>query len=71
VVGLFEKKDFDSFCNHLRDFLVQLKEFSDGDSNKELFSAEDEANRNASGQRELAIPGLVGANDPRRETENM
>lgn len=34
VVGLFEKNDFDSFCNHLRDFLVQLKEFSDGDSNK-------------------------------------
>jgi exportin-1 len=71
VVGLFEKKDFDSFCNHLRDFLVQLKEFSDGDPNKDLFSAEDEANRSATGQRELAIPGLVGANDPRRETENM
>jgi len=71
VVGLFEKSDFDSFCNHLRDFLVQLKEFSEGDSNKDLYAAEDEANRNATGQRELAIPGLVGANDPRRETENM
>jgi len=71
VVGLFEKTDFESFCNHLRDFLVQLKEFSEGDSNKDLFSAEDEANRSASGQRELAIPGLVGANDPRREDELM
>jgi exportin-1 len=71
VVGLFEKKDFDSFCDHLRDFLVQLKEFSEGDSNKDLYSAEEEANRSATGQRELAIPGLVGANDPRRESENM
>lgn len=71
VVGLFEKADFESFCNHLRDFLVQLKEFSDGDSNKDLYAAEEEANRNATGQRELAIPGLVGANDPRRECENM
>lgn len=38
VTGLFEKNDFESFCNHLRDFLVQLKEFSDGDSNKVSFS---------------------------------
>jgi len=71
VLGMFQMKDFDSFCNHLRDFLVQLKEFSEGDSNKDLYSAEDEANRSATGQRELAIPGLVGANDPRRESENM
>jgi hypothetical protein len=42
VVGMFEKTDFEAFCNHLRDFLVELKEFNDGDSNKELYSAEDE-----------------------------
>lgn len=73
VVGLFEKQNgaFEEFCVHLRDFLVELKEFSDGDSNKEMFASEDEASRNLQGQRELAIPGLVGANDPRRDNEFM
>jgi exportin-1 len=71
VVGLFEMTNFDAFCDHLRDFLVELKEFSDGDSNKELYSAEEEARRTATGQQELQIPGLVGANDPRRANETI
>jgi len=70
VVGLFEKSDFDAFCVHLRDFLVQLKEFSDGgDSNKDLYISENEAKLITISQQELAVPGLVGANDPRRDSE--
>ncbi len=42
VVGLFDlNKDINSFKLHLRDFLVQLKEFSEGD-NSELYLEEKE-----------------------------
>jgi len=72
VVGLFDlHKDFAAFCAHLRDFLVQLKEFSGGDDNSQLFISETEAESKAAAQKELAIPGLVSVNDPRRENEVM
>lgn len=67
VVGLFDlRKDFNQFCTHLRDFLVQLKEFSGGDDNANLFFSEQEAEKQRQLQQELAIPGLIGPHDPRR-----
>lgn len=42
VTGLFElNRDFGRFQNHLRDFLVQIKEFSGGDDNARLYLAEE------------------------------
>lgn len=72
VVGLFDlNKDINSFKLHLRDFLVQLKEFSEGD-NSELYLEEKEKElakaESEKGQRELAIPGMVPQYDPRRGT---
>jgi len=67
VVGLFELlKDHAAFSTHLRDFLVQLKEFS-GDDNSALFHQEHEAERLKLLQHDLSVPGLVGPHDPRRE----
>eukprot|EP01126_Amoeba_proteus_P042787 TRINITY_DN4660_c0_g1_i9.p1 TRINITY_DN4660_c0_g1~~TRINITY_DN4660_c0_g1_i9.p1 ORF type:complete len:1066 (-),score=260.84 TRINITY_DN4660_c0_g1_i9:458-3655(-) len=72
VVGLFDlRKDFMKFCTHLRDFLVELKEFSGGDDNSHLFSHEQETERERVLQQELSVPGLVGPHDPRRGNENM
>lgn len=46
VCGLFDlRKDYNQFCTHLRDFLVQLKEFSGGDDNANLFASEQEAEK--------------------------
>jgi len=65
VIGLFDpNKDLTIFKNHLRDFLVQLKEFS-GD-NEELFLEEKEA-ANAAAQaaeqkRVASVPGLLPQN---------
>jgi exportin-1 len=66
VVGVFDpNKDLAAFKNHLRDFLVQLKEFS-GD-NEELYLEEKEAAlaaaRDAATKRALAIPGLLPPNE--------
>eukprot|EP00850_Spirogloea_muscicola_P016739 SM000138S00046 [mRNA] locus=s138:224011:233993:+ [translate_table: standard] len=59
VKGSFEvKHDLAAFKNHLRDFLVQSKEFSDKD-NKDLYAEEAAAQREAERQRMLAIPGLI------------
>lgn len=72
VVGLFDQhQDFQKFCAHLRDFLAQLKDFAGGDDNSQLYSADVEAEALAKAQKELAVPGLVGANDPRRDNENI
>jgi len=70
VVGLFDlHRDFPTFCKHLRDFLVQLKEFAGGDDNSQLYASETEAELQQAQQKEMQIPGLVGANDPRRDSE--
>lgn len=62
VAGLFNfSGDEGTFRNHLRDFLVQLKEFSAQDNN-ELFVDDSQARLNE--QRRLAVPGMVaGAHD--------
>jgi len=63
VVGLFDpNKDLTSFKVHLRDFLVQLKEFTSG-NNEELYEEEKEA-ANAVAQaveqkRVSSVPGLL------------
>lgn len=61
VVGLFDlRMDLVSFKTHLRDFLIQLKEFSIED-NRDLYSEERAAAEAARVQREqqarLAVPG--------------
>ena len=39
VAGMFEYKDFAAFKQHLRDFLVQTKQFAD-ENNADLFAEE-------------------------------
>jgi len=62
VLGLFTYKDRQAFKNHIRDFLVLLKEFSSSD-NAELYLEEQEAaaaaSREAEAKKNLAIPGMV------------
>lgn len=63
VNGLFESRnDFASFKNHIRDFLVQSKEFSAQD-NKDLYAEEAAAQRERERQRMLSIPGLIAPNE--------
>ncbi|KAL6122954.1 hypothetical protein ACLB2K_075478 [Fragaria x ananassa] len=63
VNGLFESKnDFPTFKDHIRDFLVQSKEFSAQD-NKDLYAEEAAAQRERERQRMLSIPGLVAPNE--------
>ncbi|GLT29273.1 hypothetical protein SLA2020_041500 [Shorea laevis] len=59
VNGLFESRnDLSTFKNHIRDFLVQSKEFSAQD-NKDLYAEEAAAQRERERQRMLSIPGLI------------
>ncbi|XP_042017470.1 protein EXPORTIN 1A-like isoform X1 [Salvia splendens] len=63
VKGLFESRaDLASFKNHIRDFLVQSKEFSAQD-NKDLYAEEAAAQRERERQRMLSIPGLIAPNE--------
>ncbi|CAA6668710.1 unnamed protein product [Spirodela intermedia] len=63
VNGLFESRnDLPSFKNHIRDFLVQSKEFSAQD-NKELYAEEAAAQRERERQRMLSIPGLIAPSE--------
>jgi len=71
VVGLFEyAKDPGLFHNHLRDFLVKMKEFSEGD-NTHLYRTEQEAQARQAFQEQMQVPGLVGPHDPRRTDSAM
>eukprot|EP00741_Cyanophora_paradoxa_P007523 tig00001154_g7276.t1 len=68
VTGLFDlNKDLPAFKAHLRDFLVQMKEFAGRDSS-ELFDEEKQATleqqRKAEEQRQQAVPGLIGPYNP-------
>eukprot|EP01113_Clastostelium_recurvatum_P045243 TRINITY_DN774_c0_g1_i2.p1 TRINITY_DN774_c0_g1~~TRINITY_DN774_c0_g1_i2.p1 ORF type:complete len:697 (+),score=151.04 TRINITY_DN774_c0_g1_i2:1801-3891(+) len=59
VEGLFNTQiDLPTFMNHLRDFMVQLKEFASSD-NAELFREEQEALLALERQRAAAIPGMI------------
>ncbi|PUZ69349.1 hypothetical protein GQ55_2G100800 [Panicum hallii var. hallii] len=63
VDGLFSSKaDLPNFKNHIRDFLVQSKEFSAQD-NKDLYAEEAALQREKERQRMLSIPGLVAPNE--------
>ncbi|KAL9225073.1 hypothetical protein vseg_001040 [Gypsophila vaccaria] len=63
VNGLFESTgDLPTFKNHIRDFLVQSKEFSAQD-NKDLYAEEAAIQREKERQRMLSIPGLVAPNE--------
>ncbi|XP_004511432.1 protein EXPORTIN 1A-like [Cicer arietinum] len=59
VNGLFEStNDLSTFKTHIRDFLIQSKEFSAQD-NKDLYAEEAAAQREKERQRMLSIPGLI------------
>jgi len=65
VLGLFDlNKDLPAFKHHIRDFLIQLKEFS-GD-NTDLFIEEKEkeleAAKEAAQKKAMAIPGMLPPN---------
>nr|CAB3497398.1 unnamed protein product [Digitaria exilis] len=63
VDGLLSSKhDLPSFKNHIRDFLVQSKEFMAQD-NKDLYAEEAAAQRERERQRMLAIPGLIAPSE--------
>ncbi|KGN53691.1 protein EXPORTIN 1A [Cucumis sativus] len=63
VNGLFDSRnDLSVFKNHIRDFLVQSKEFSAQD-NKDLYAEEAAAQRERERQRMLTIPGLIAPNE--------
>ncbi|OVA18398.1 Importin-beta [Macleaya cordata] len=63
VNGLFESRnDLATFKNHIRDFLVQSKEFSAQD-NKDLYAEEAAAQRERERQRMLTIPGLIAPSE--------
>ena len=70
VVGLFDLgTDLPTFKQHLRDFLIQLKEFSDdGDAgNAGLFDEETQARQQQQQEQQmaarLAVPGLVNPHE--------
>lgn len=59
VAGLSHlKADLPQFKNHLRDFLVQTKEFS-ATNNSDLYAEEAAREAEAARQKALAIPGMV------------
>ncbi|CAJ2650851.1 unnamed protein product [Trifolium pratense] len=59
VNGLFlSTNDLSAFKTHIRDFLIQSKEFSAQD-NKDLYAEEAAAQRERERQRMLSIPGLI------------
>lgn len=68
ILGLCDlNKDQNAFKNHLRDFLVQLKEFA-GEEDLELLFAEEkeqelQAAKDALQQKHAAIPGMIST-DP-------
>ncbi|KAJ6792788.1 protein EXPORTIN 1A [Iris pallida] len=63
VSGLFDSRtDLSTFKDHIRDFLVQSKEFSAQD-NKDLYAEEAAAQRERERQRMLSIPGLIAPSE--------
>ncbi|KAJ4958081.1 hypothetical protein NE237_025192 [Protea cynaroides] len=71
VNGLFESRnDPSTFKDHIRDFLVQSKEFSAQD-NKDLYAEEAAAQRERERQRMLTIPGLIAPNEIQDEMVDL
>ena len=72
VVGLFElNKDMTAFKQHLRDFLVQLKEF--GEDNADLYLEERETEQEQKRKAEIAaamrVPGIIKPSELQDEME--
>ena len=68
VNGFFAiNSDEATYRTHLRDFLIQLKEFGDGDDNKDLYADDNDANKEARAQviqqQRAAVPGVLNPND--------
>ncbi|KAG1368297.1 protein EXPORTIN 1A [Cocos nucifera] len=71
VDGLFESRnDLHVFKNHVRDFLIQSKEFSAQD-NKDLYAEEAAAQRERERQHMLTIPGLVAPSELQDEMVDL
>ncbi|CCJ30919.1 unnamed protein product [Pneumocystis jirovecii] len=76
VLGLFSlNMDIPKFKLNLRDFLIQLKEFS-GDDNTELFQEdrdmELEAKQKADRERALTVPGMIKPSElPNNDEEEL
>ncbi|MCL7034658.1 hypothetical protein MKW94_004053 [Papaver nudicaule] len=71
VNGLFNSRvDLAGFKNHIRDFLVQSKEFSAQD-NKDLYAEEAATQREEERQRKLTIPGLIAPSELQDEMVNL
>eukprot|EP00640_Fibrocapsa_japonica_P002556 CAMPEP_0113937454 /NCGR_PEP_ID=MMETSP1339-20121228/4074_1 /TAXON_ID=94617 /ORGANISM="Fibrocapsa japonica" /LENGTH=254 /DNA_ID=CAMNT_0000940225 /DNA_START=72 /DNA_END=836 /DNA_ORIENTATION=- /assembly_acc=CAM_ASM_000762 len=67
VVGLFNvNMDLQSFKTHLRDFLIQLKEFS-AEDNTDLFNEENQRQKQQNDAQalaqKLAVPGLLNPHE--------
>ncbi|KAJ5073962.1 exportin [Anaeramoeba ignava] len=59
IAGMFElNKDLPNFKNHLRDFLIQLKEFT-GQDNTDLFEEEKQLQKQQDFERRKQIPGFI------------
>eukprot|EP00696_Hemimastix_kukwesjijk_P009252 gnl/Hemi2/21741_TR7253_c0_g1_i1.p2 gnl/Hemi2/21741_TR7253_c0_g1~~gnl/Hemi2/21741_TR7253_c0_g1_i1.p2 ORF type:complete len:170 (-),score=69.15 gnl/Hemi2/21741_TR7253_c0_g1_i1:67-531(-) len=71
VGGMFEKlSSEDAFKGHLRDFLVQLKEFCSTDNSDLMI--EEKAAKEAERATQLAcVPGMVGPHRPMTAQEEM
>lgn len=66
MIGLFQlNNNIPLFKVHLRDFLIQLKDFGTDDNIKELYSEEESRQKEqataAELQRTLEVPGLIYA----------
>lgn len=62
VLGMLELREFATFKQHLRDFLVQANQFAD-QNNAELYAEEVAAARNAERDKLAAIPGMLNPNE--------
>jgi exportin-1 len=68
VNGFFAvHSDEAAYRTHLRDFLIQLKEFGSGDDNKDLYADDNDANKKqreeAIRQQRAAVPGVLNPNE--------
>jgi exportin-1 len=76
ILGLFDlnKGSQETFKAHLRDFLISLKEFSEGD-NSELYLEEKELEmerkRQAEIEQAMKVPGLIRPSERNDDSDNQ
>ncbi|XP_049851621.1 exportin-1-like [Schistocerca gregaria] len=71
VSGLFESTgSLSTLKNHIRDFLIQIKEYNDVEDNQLLYDEELNAEKKKLQEElislQMRIPGMIPPNDPRR-----